>query len=147
MSVYLYQKKAQKTRGDWVEDIQKNVIGVSCKGNKMWNTVYLYLSCYINGWWIWHIALCGSCRVLGVYLYALESMNIYNINLTSPEQNINKVLWPVSLNDNDRCRASNFSNFCFFIVTGNSRIEQWQWIWSMINLEMMKKGDTMAYSW
>lgn len=41
------------------------------------------------------MALCGSCRVLGVYLSALESMNIYNRNHISAEQNINKVLWPV----------------------------------------------------
>lgn len=32
-----------------------------------------------------------------------------------------------------------FFNFCFFIVTGNSKIEQWEWIWSMINLEMMEE--------
>lgn len=42
-----------------------------------------------------HAALCGSCRVLGVYLSALESMNIYNRNHVSAERNINKVLWPV----------------------------------------------------
>lgn len=63
----------------------------------MCNAVYLYLSCYFNSWWIAHIGLCGSCRVLGgVYLSALESLNVYNRNHISPEQNINKVLWPVS---------------------------------------------------
>lgn len=62
-------------------------------------------------------ALCGSRRVLGVYLSALESMNIYNRNHVSAERNINTVLWPFS--DNDRCRAGDSHNFCFFIVKNN----------------------------
>lgn len=43
-----------------------------------------------------HIALCGSCGVLGVYLSALESMSIYKRKQVSIEQNINKGLWLVS---------------------------------------------------
>lgn len=38
----------------------------------------------------------GHVGCWGVYLSALESLNVYNRNHISPEQNINKVLWPVS---------------------------------------------------
>lgn len=75
-----------------------------------------------DSWWSAHVVrYVGHRRVLGVYLSALESMNVYKRKRRSPERNINKVLRPLSPNDNDRCRASNSCNFCFFIVTGNSK--------------------------